>query len=468
MVDVSVDPKRDPIAQLVPGPVRRRSVPQDPEPVDEYELEAIAALQSDADRPATPPPAQAVMSFAASHGACTASWAAPLYVKIELDRFGDDRGELRAEVVVRYTAPGLERQLLAPRRVPLLGTRAHTDMVRDLATRMRDVDWRDLLEQAFTEAIRAHREGEPAVSLPDVPVRLAARYALKPLALQELLTVVWSRPGEGKTWIACAAAVALQTGRGDVLGLAPARPMRVGILDWEDDAFTKAERARAIAGQPVPAITYIACRGAIWDELDRIVRIVRERELEYLILDSLGMACGGLPPESSEAALRCGTAIRRIGLGTLATAHIPKNGQDESAPFGSVFWLAQLRLGWFLKRDQEASESGFRLGLFCKKSNNDRAPAPLAFDVAFDAGRARFARRDVRDVPELATRVPLRWRLQGALKAGPRLIHDVAEELEEKPDTIGRTLRRYVDRDFVRLPGPDGVDRWANLARDAS
>jgi len=180
------------------------------------------------------------------------------------------------------------------------------------------------------------------------------------------------------------------------------------------------------------------------------------------------MACGGLPPESSEAALRCGTAIRRIGLGTFATAHIPKNGQDESAPFGSIFWLAQLRLGWFLKREQEATDAGFRVGLFCRKSNNDRTPAPLAYDVVFADGRTRFERRDVRDTPELAGRVSLRWRLQGALAGGPRLIHDLAEELEEKPDTVGRTLRRYGGKDFVRIPGPDGVDRWANLARDAS
>lgn len=414
------------------------------------------------------PSPRELLRFVAGHGACTATWAAPLHVRIDLDRFGEDRGELKAEVVVRYTAPGLERQLLAPRRVPLLGTRAPADLAKDLGARMQGIDWRELLEHAFTEAIRAHRDGEPAVLLPDVPTRIAARYALEKFALAELLTVAWSRPGEGKTWLAGAVATALQTGRSDILGLAPARALRVGILDWEDDAFTKAERVRAIAGEPVPGIVYLACRGAIWDELDRIIRVVREHELEYLIIDSLGMACGGLPPESSEAALRCGTAIRRIGLGTFATAHIRKDGTDESAPFGSIFWLAQLRLGWHVKREQGSTGSGFSLGLFCKKSNNDQAPSPLAYDVAFSDGRVRFDRRDVRDTPELASRVSLRWRLQHSLSSGPRLIHEVADELDADPDTVRRTLQRYAGKDFVRAPGPDGADRWANLVTDAA
>ncbi len=397
--------------------------PFDPDPIGRSYGEEPPA---DADPPL---PVRALLDFRVKQGSCIAGWGAPLYVTIELDRFGDERGELRAEVVMRYTAPGLERQLLAPRRVPLLGTRAIAELARDLAKRQSGIPWPELLELAFTEAIGAHREGEPPIALPDVPTRIAPLYALQPLALRDLLTVVWSRPGEGKTWIACAVAAALQSGRDDILGLAPSRSMRVGILDWEDDQFTKAERVRAITGDPVPGITYVACRSAIWDELDRITRVVRERELEYLIVDSLGMACGGLPPESSEAALRCGTAIRRLGLGTFATAHLPKDGANESAPFGSIFWLAQLRLGWFVKRQVETTDADFTLGLFCKKSNNDRTPMPLGYEVAFEGLRATFRRRDVHDVPELAGKLSVKERILGALRSGPKTIEELAGEL---------------------------------------
>jgi len=244
--------------------------------------------------------------------------------------------------------------------------------------------------------------------------------------------------------------------------------MRVGILDWEDDAFTKAERIRAIAGEPVPAIVYLACRGAIWDELDRIMRVVREQDLEYLILDSLGMACGGLPPESSEAALRCGTAIRRIGIGTFATAHLPKDRQaDVSAPFGSVFWLAQMRLGWFVQREQETSDSGFTIGLFCKKSNNDRAPAPLGYDVAFDGRRATFRRRDdaLRDSPDLAQRLPLRQRILAALRDGGLGLEELVEAAGVEREQVRVRVSEMARRGTVTR-APDGR-YWISAARPA-
>jgi len=133
-----------------------------------------------------------LLHFRASHGACTATWDAPLHVAIDLDRFSEHRGELRAEVVARYTAPGLERQLGPPRAVPLLGPRASADLAKALRVQMPDVEWEKLIEQAFTHAIRAHRDGEPAILLPDVPVRLAPRYALEPLVLHDLLSAAWS------------------------------------------------------------------------------------------------------------------------------------------------------------------------------------------------------------------------------------------------------------------------------------
>lgn len=434
-------------------------------PIPDEVFDPDAVGRAHGEKPPAEVPHPALMRFEAKHGACVASWGDPIFVTIELDRFAVSHDELKAEVVVRYTAPGVKRQLLAPRRVPLLGTRAPSELAKDLSARMPDVRWRELIEDAFTRAIEAHREGEPAVLLDTVPPSITPLYAMERLALMALLTMGWSRPGEGKTWIATAIAVALQMGRADVLGLAPARPMRVLFLDWEQDEHVVAERVRAIAGERVPDIVYLACRGAIWDELEHIQRTVRAHAIEFLIVDSVGMACGGVPPESSEAALRFGTALRRIGLGCFATAHLPKNAVDESAPFGSIFWLAQLRLGWLVKRQQELGTSGFTLGLFCQKANNDRLAEPLGYDVTFDGGRTHFCRRDVRDVPELADKVSLRWRIQHALASGPRLIVDLAEALDDKPDSISRTLRRYAGKDFVRIVGEDNVDRWANLAR---
>ncbi|MGH2500090.1 MAG: AAA family ATPase [Candidatus Limnocylindria bacterium] len=409
-------------------PLRLHAISEEAAPADSFDPGTTARAFGEEPLPdaEAKPRATELLRFEYRHGACTARWGAPLHVELDIDRFSEDRGELKAEVVVRYTAPGLERQVLAPRRVPLLGTRAPTDLAKDLRGRIQGVDWGELLELAFTQAIRAYRNGEPPVLLRDVPRRIDPQYELYPFCPRNLLGMGWGRPDEGKTLVAAAITATLATGRGDILGLAPRQQVRPLFLDWEQDEHVIAERIRMVAGEPIPDITYLACRSAIWDELDRIMRVVREHEIEYLIIDSVGMACGGIPPESSEAALRFGTALRRIGLGAFATAHVPKGPKaDVSAPFGSIFWLAQLRLGWLLKREREHDGSGFTLGLFPKKSNNDRLPAPLGYDVTFAEGSVRFRRRDLAEVAELAGSLPVRQRIRALLRDGGLVLDDV-------------------------------------------
>lgn len=113
---------------------------------DPFDADAIAHEAGEEPPPDAPDEdPRRLLRFTASQGACTVSWGAPLYVQVELDRFADSRDELSAEVIVRSTVPGLERQL-AQRRLPLLGPRAVTDLASYLAKRRSDpvVDWPEL------------------------------------------------------------------------------------------------------------------------------------------------------------------------------------------------------------------------------------------------------------------------------------------------------------------------------------
>src|SRR5438132_1020776 len=124
-----------------------------------------AAVINDDDPPIADEVSGETSRFTAEHGTCVAVWASPHYVRIEIARFADSRGELSAEIIVSSTVPGLERQL-AQRRVPLLGPRAITDLAGYLAKRRHDpvVDWPELLEASFVSAVKAHRDGEPAIA----------------------------------------------------------------------------------------------------------------------------------------------------------------------------------------------------------------------------------------------------------------------------------------------------------------
>jgi hypothetical protein len=402
-----------------------------------------------------------------SRGSCLVRWSGAIGVSFQFDRFTSERGELKAEVVVRSITPGLERQLHQARE-NLMSTRTRSELAKALAGKDHGQkhEWPDLVESAIAAAVAAFRNGEPAILLRDAPSRVTSRMALPPVVLGELPTFIFGRGGDGKSLLALAFGLALHTGRADIVGLTPATTLRVGYLDWEFSASEHRERMRALVGDEMPDLVYVRCSEAIWDEEDRLARVIREQRLEFVVIDSVGMACGGLPPETSEAALRFNSALRRLSIGALCVAHMVKDGGEEH-PFGSIFWHNQARSTWLAKKqDPEFSSSGFVVGLFQKKANTGPLSAPLAFGVSFADDRIAITRGDVRDAPDLARTVSLRWRLQKALAGGPQLISDVAEDLDEKPDTVRRTLQRYDGKQFVRSSGPDGIDRWALLAAE--
>lgn len=408
-------------------------------------------------------------SFTARRGEYVFEWAAPTCLRVEIGRVADRRDELTAEVTVHSTAPGLERQLVQ-KRVTLLGPRSVAELSKALTARMRgqQVDAIELLEHAFTRAIAAHREGEPAIFLRDVPVPTTAG-RLMPHALDgAVATFLYGAGGDGKSTIALATLVAIQTGRQDILGIRPSATRRCALFDWEGDGWEPRQRLEWIAGEEMPEIVYVRCTAAIWDELDRLQRIVTEHGIELAMVDSVGMACGGLPPESSEAALRFNAAFRSLGIGGLLIGHKTKAEGGDEYPFGSVFWHNTARATWLVKKQSELSASGFVSGLFNKKANTGPISAPLAFDITYEPGRIRFGRRDAHDVAEFAPQVTLRWRIQQALRGGPRSQVELAADLEAELDSVRKALKRHEGKVFTHVTSADRVERWALLAHEAA
>ena len=409
--------------------------------------------------------------FSARHGEYVFEWGDPTRLRVEIGRIAERRDELTGEVTISSTLPGFERQLLQ-KRVTLLGPRSVADLAKVLLSRMRGqpLDAVDLLEHAFTRAIAAHREGEPAILLRDVPVPTTAGRLMPHVLDGAVSTFLYGTGGDGKSTIALASLVAIQTGRQDILGIRPTATRRCALFDWEGDGWEPRQRLEWIAGEAMPDIVYVRCTAAIWDEIDRLRRIVTEHRIELAMVDSVGMACGGLPPESSEAALRFNAAFRSLDIGGILIGHKTKaegNGSDDY-PFGSVYWHNTARATWLVKKQSELSASGFVSGLFNKKANTGPISAPLAFDITYTAGRIGFNSRDAHDFVECAPQVTLRWRIQQALKGGPRSLVELASDLEAELESVRKALKRHEGKVFARATSADHVERWALLARESA
>lgn len=386
-------------------------------------------------------------------------WGDPDRAIIEVEYVRDHRGEVSGEVSVTSTAPS--GGLVHVARVNLLSTRSLSEFAGHVAKRSNgssSADWHQLIAVVAVETVQRFRRGEPAVLLRDVIPAEDAGYIIPPLAVGRMPTILFGDGGSAKSMLALAAAATITSGH-PYLGLEPSTVTTVGYLDWEMDGHEHRARLARLCDGDLPGIVYIPCARPLADDVDRIRREVIRHGIGYLVVDSVGLACDG-PPEAAEVAIRFFGAIRELGLGSLLVAHVNRSG-DTERPFGSAFWHNGGRLTWYAKLEADAAGST-TVGLFCKKANTGPKPSPLGYRIDWGEQIA-ITRTDVRNIPNLADHVPLRYRIEGELRTGARTYADLAAGLGVGVDAVRMAIKRGPDR-FQQVIGPDGITRWGLTA----
>jgi hypothetical protein len=399
-----------------------------------------------------------VPQIEATPGRVAVAWPDPLFATFEFDLFRAERsGEVTAELLVKTTAPGLHDRLHQA-RLNLTSTRGRVELTNLLKKRHGGPDWDGLVEGSVMLALRQYRDAEPAILLRDAQRPPDAGWLLPPLVLGRLPTILFGDGGTGKSLIALAAALTIHMDRSDLLGLTPASTRTVAYLDWELEDWEQRERMRSLVGEQMPDLVYRRCVGPLRDQVDPLRRMIRDHGIRFVVIDSIGPAAGG-PPEDASVALGFFEALRALGVGALCIAHVTKDGNTEK-PFGSSFWHNGARATWYAKRETTApGADGFTVGLYNRKSNVDRLVAPLAFDLMFDEDRVTITRSDIRDNQELAATLPLRYRMQHALKAGAKTYAELAVVLDAPVDSVKKAVDRDRGNTFTRFPGPDDIYR---------
>jgi hypothetical protein len=156
---------------------------------------------------------------------------------------------------------------------------------------------------------------------------------------------------------------------------------RILLLDYESHEEEWARRIWGLEGDAALAdTTHVSPSrewgGAIWDHTAEIIELVLAEGITFLIVDSAGMACGGLDPSKPDAPLQFGTALQQIGLPSLTLAHVTK-AHDARYPYGSVYWHNVPRMSWSLM------PKGPDRILVCRKANNYEKPAASAVTFTY-------------------------------------------------------------------------------------
>jgi len=405
--------------------------------------------------------------FSFAHGAARVRWDTPQLVTIEFDYLRADArsGELKGQVTVTSGAPG-SIGLLHRANLNLTSTQGRTAVVRQLATRAKDqgADWNALVEQACYLTIEAHRAGDPAILLKNAVRPPDSGWLLPPFVLGRLPTILFGDGGTAKSYLSLAAAISIHSGQ-ELLSIKPTAQVNVAYLDWEFDAWEHKDRMRRLVGDDMPALVYVPCVGPLRDQVDRLQRVIREHNIGFVVIDSVGMACEG-PPEEAQSALGFFDALRSLQVGALCVAHVNRAG-DTDRPFGSTFWHNSARSTWYAKKQQEAAASTLTVGLFNRKSNTGPLSGPIGFTLAFDDHQTSIERTDVRDVPDLAGQVPLKYRISREIGGGALSVPELTRLLGESDTSIRKACERDTGKLFARIPGLDGVIRFGLLAHEA-
>jgi hypothetical protein len=403
------------------------------------------------------------------------------HIQITVKRLSDDRRtqSTSAEVRVESLDPIADGHIHQA-RINLTSTQAKTSLAKKLKESNDAIDWETLVEALCFQTLEMHRQGEPLRMIGDMPLTGGAKYRLRPICPEAMPALIFGEGGTGKSFLALLAAVLVQTGK-SAFGLRPVQG-NVLYLDYETSAETQNERVRAICegmGTPVTQIAYRYCYHPLAEDIETIQDMVSDKTIEFLVVDSLGPACGG-DPNDAELAIRMFNALRQLRVSSLLVDHVAKNLQDgkKASPYGSVYKTNLARSVWQIVPAKDRGQYHTRVGLFHRKVNfGPLQKQGLGFGMTYENDNneqllsLRIETVGVTDDAELSKHVPLRSRILACLEGRRLTIDELAVELElldndqnidkDKRESLRVMLSQGNGKYYVRMG-----DEWGLMTKD--
>lgn len=382
-------------------------------------------------------------------------------VWFSVENVGREGRAVKGELTVMTSAPELDAYIFGPTDVSLMGPRTPSIVAKECRQQCKSLehlDWERMVSRGFRDIVRLEREGEPVVDLAKHQVDERVTNRLDPILPDHKPSLIFAYGGVGKTLIACNYfSVMMATGI-QSCDFNP-EPCNVLLLDYESDPDENKERDEAVArgfgiSLPKDRIFYLPCYQSLTRDVQRIQRLVLDKDIGFIVVDSAAPACGG-EAENAEATAKYFNALRSLRVATLTLAHIPKTGDKN--PFGSVFWTNYPRAVYKLTSNQKPGASTYTLGLIQTKVNWGSRLRPIGIKVTHEDGAVMFAKTDMSGDPELSKDLSISDRIEAALKMGKQNVEYIAESMDEKPATVRATLNRYKDRRFLKIGNDWGV-----------
>lgn len=319
--------------------------------------------------------------------------------------------------------------------------RSRKDLAKQFET-IYPIDWEQVLEQLVVYTYERVQRGEP---IEDIIIDEATleppKYLVDPLIVENYPNVFFGDPGSFKSTmsICMMACIALPWVDNPLRLRTPDKPKRILFLDWETDRATVEWQIacfqRGMDTGVIP-IKYRRCSIPLHADIEQIQNAIVENGVEFVVIDSLGLACGGELNEAGTA-INFFTALRQLKVTSLILAHTSKDKQSiNKSIYGSVYFEAQSRNIWHLTKKQEPGEDELDLILRNSKSPPFRKKySDLSFHVTFTDDSMMVKTQDPRNVAEFLETMTTQDKILNLLMAvGPLAPKSIAAELGITPE----------------------------------
>lgn len=356
------------------------------------------------------------------------------------------RANIDPDTQVHYISPPTELNFSAPRSIT-----ERANILKERSGASDSFDWYGLLSQFVFRITTTERRGKPSVILADIPDEPEDKVETWDVSgipiLPDLPMVLFGAGSSGKSYIAM-----------HVAGTLALQGVNVLYCDWE---FSERDHRKRLARLFVPMpknLHYISCDRPISDEIDRIVRIIRSGNIQYVIYDSMIFALGG--PSDDEHAAIYFRAIRTTRVGGLHIAHTAKGQLEEVASkqhvFGSIFFENGARSVWYCAKAEHSPRGEHYVGLYHRKSNVGELIKPRGLKLIFRGHRTLVEKMGVDESDELSASLPLLERMTKALSGGAMTRKQIAEDLNVPDAAIRSMLSRHKSR-FIKIGNKIGL-----------
>jgi hypothetical protein len=343
--------------------------------------------------------------------------------------------------------------LLAPQRINTVSDSAKTALRRTLDAET-SIGWHSRIQQLMIAVADYHSRLRPPIVLRDVEDPGEIVWRARPVLEDREFSVIFADPDTGKSMLALALAVSCAIGRSVIPGVTIEGPCGTVYLDWESNERTHRRRLGMIckgAGVEMPGnIYYLPMTAPLPDCIQDVIQWTANLDFGLVLIDSISLAAGGDLNDNTVGQTLNG-AVRALGTETttFAVAHPPKDKEKRSV-FGSQLFTAGPRAIWEMTKSQEMDSSESLLGLFNRKSNNDRRHRDIGLRVEYSpspvADSIRYYPADPHTAPGISDSASLIDRLLAELRQGKATVKTLADELQEKEASVRTALRREYSR----------------------